>query len=122
MNRLFRPALPGMDRMALEIERAIAQADGRTRNVASVTSATTLGTEGGVWLVDATGGGVTLTLPSAAEITGRVYTVKKIDASGNSVTIDPAGSETIDGAATKVLSTQWQSFTFQSNGANLFIL
>lgn len=24
MNRLFRPALPGLDRMALEIERALA--------------------------------------------------------------------------------------------------
>jgi hypothetical protein len=73
-------------------------------------------------LVDATGANRTITLPTAASATGRLYVVKKIDASANTVTIDPAGAELIDGAATKVLTAQWDSIKFQSNGTSWFIV
>jgi len=79
-------------------------------------------------LVDATGGNVTITLPAAAlaynSVTGvgQVLNIKKIDSSGNSVTIDGNGAETIDGATTVATTTQWTSYTLQSNGTAWFIL
>jgi len=66
-------------------------------------------------MVDATDGPVTVTLPSAASVAGRSFTVKKIDASGNAVTLD-AGSETIDGSSTLAISAQWDASTIQSIG------
>jgi len=73
-------------------------------------------------LVDATGAARIVTLPTAASVPGRVYVVKKTDVSANTVTIDPAGAELIDGAASKVLGTQWQSIAFQSNGTSWYII
>lgn len=67
-------------------------------------------------LIDATSANVTVTLPTAANSTGAVYTVKKIDSSGNSVIVDGNGSETIDGAANATTSTQYASFTMQCDG------
>lgn len=65
---------------------------------------------------DATSGNVTITLPAASTSTGRVYHIKKIDASGNSVIIDGNASETIDGATTQTTTVQWHTMSIQSNG------
>ena len=62
-------------------------------------------------LVDATEGAITITLPKVSECSGRWYTIKKIDASVNVVTIDGDGGETIDGVATYALSRQWSAKT-----------
>jgi len=67
-------------------------------------------------LVDATGAARTITLPTAASAKYRKYTIKKIDASVNTVTIDAAGAELIDGALTVVIGIQYGSITVQSNG------
>lgn len=69
-----------------------------------------------------TTGAMTATLPTASGITGRVFIVKKIDSSGNAVTLDADGSETIDGAGTYALTAQWNSVTIISNGTNWEIL
>jgi hypothetical protein len=66
---------------------------------------------------DASGGAVTVNLPSAAP-NPVTYSVIKSDATGNTVTVDPAGSETINGAATRVLSAQWETVTLKSDGTN----
>lgn len=66
---------------------------------------------------DASGGAVTVNLPSAAPNLVE-YTIIKADSSGNTVTIDPSGSQTINGDATKVLSAQWETVTLRSDGAN----
>ncbi|MCX5365970.1 hypothetical protein OG864_45550 [Streptomyces sp. NBC_00124] len=66
---------------------------------------------------DASGGAVTVNLPSAAPNLVE-YTIIKADATGNTVTVDPAGSETINGAATRVLSAQWETVTLRSDGTN----
>lgn len=71
-------------------------------------------------LVDATGGARVVNLPTAASARYRVYTVKKTDASVNTVTIDGSGAETIDGVATVVLTLQWERVTIQSNGTAWF--
>ncbi|MFI8448244.1 hypothetical protein [Streptomyces erythrochromogenes] len=74
-----------------------------------------------VLLVDASGDNRVITLISAAATPNR-YTIKKIDSSGNTVTIDAAGSETIDGATTKVLSSQWESVTLIPSGGNWYVV
>lgn len=70
---------------------------------------------------DATSASFTITLPTAVGITGRIYQIKKIN-SANTVTIDGNGAETIDGATTKDLTTQWSSYTLVSDGANWLVL
>ena len=86
--------------------------------VVSKTSAYTATISDHTILCNATSAAFTVSLPTAAGITGRRYTVKKTDSSGNAVTVDPAGSETIDGSTTKTLSAQWDWLTVQSNGTN----
>jgi len=62
----------------------------------------------------------TVTLPAAASSTGRIYNVKNIGT--GTITIDGNGSETIDGATTYPISTQYQNVTIQCNGTAWFIL
>jgi hypothetical protein len=67
-------------------------------------------------------GAVTITLPTAQLRKGRVYTVK--DESGaaatNNITVATEGSETIDGSATDVISDNYGSKTYYSDGSNWF--
>jgi hypothetical protein len=72
-------------------------------------------------LVDASAAARTITLPTAVGFARYAYTVKKIDASVNAVTIDPTGAETIDGLATLALSSQWAGVTVVSDGANWLV-
>jgi hypothetical protein len=65
---------------------------------------------------DATAAAFAVYLPAANLAVGRVYCIKKIDATANAVTITAAGTDLIDGAATKALATQWYSRIIQSNG------
>lgn len=70
----------------------------------------------------ATGGasGITVTLPSATQ--GAQYVVKKIDAGAGAVTVATTSSQTIDGATTKVLSSQWASVRVVSDGTAWFVV
>lgn len=76
----------------------------------------------GLVRADATSGAITLTLETAVGCVGRMHNFKKIDASANTVTIDGAGSETIDGATTLVISTQYVSYQIVSNGSGWDII
>ena len=67
---------------------------------------------------DATAGDITVTLLSAKAREGRRIIVKKTDSSANLVTIDPDGSETLDGAATISLTQQNAVREYISDGAN----
>jgi hypothetical protein len=69
-----------------------------------------------------TRGNITITLPKAGARAGRILEVMKTDSSVNTVTIDANGSELINGATTKVLSTQYQTTKIQSNGLQWYIL
>jgi hypothetical protein len=71
---------------------------------------------------DASGGAFTVTLPKAADNKGLVLVIKKVDSSINAVTIDGSGSETIDGAASVALATQYAARTVQSNGTGWDII
>lgn len=67
---------------------------------------------------DATSGAITLTLPDATLAPGRLYRLKKIDSSANTVTVATTSSQTIDGATTYVLSNQYDSIVVLSDNAN----
>jgi hypothetical protein len=81
------------------------------------TAAYTAGDADSVISVDTTSGNVSIYLPTATTITGRIYTIKKIVAA-NTVTVDPSGSQTIDDSTTATLSSQWSYITVISNGAD----
>lgn len=91
-------------------------------SVVTKTAAFTAKVDDDVILGDATAGAFSVTLPTAVGIRGRRYTIKKIDSSGNAVTIDGAGAETIDGAATVALGTQYAFRTIVSNGTNWSVI
>lgn len=70
----------------------------------------------GVFICDASGGAFAITLPAArqlADVAGedlsRIIIIKKKDSSANAVTVTRAGSDTIDGATTYVLSAQYNT-------------
>lgn len=88
----------------------------------TITGATTLTDQHHTVLCDASGGAFTVTLPAATGITRRIYHIKKVDSSALAVTIDANASETIDGALTAVISTQWNSITIHTDGSNWYIL
>jgi len=74
-----------------------------------------------VVLCDATGGSLTLTLPSAG-ISGRQYSIKRTSGGANTVTLAAKSGETIDGAATRSLAAQYQSATVVSDGTNWWVV
>ncbi len=90
-------------------------------NVVTKTGDYTITTTDDVILADASSGAFTVTLPTAAGIKGRVYDTKKTDSSGNTVTLDGNGSETIDGATTQVIKAQYTTITVFSDGSNWHI-
>ncbi len=71
--------------------------------------------------VNAAPGSCTITLPAAAHIAGKKYTITKTDVTVNTVTVDGNASETINGATTKVLSAQYDTVTIVSNGTGWYI-
>ena len=65
----------------------------------------------------ASGSGTTITLPTAAGISGRAYTIKRVDGS-NSISIATTSSQTIDSSTTLSLSSNYEAVTVQSDGSN----
>lgn len=74
----------------------------------------------GLVLVDCTGGNVVLNLPAASVVAGLPirYVAVKTDASVNTGTFNRAGANTIDGAPSFALATQYQSRTIRSNAVD----
>lgn len=67
-------------------------------------------------LVDCAGADRTPELPVAANNTGRIITVVKIDAGADNVILEGNGAETISGGANVIWNAQWSARTVQSNG------
>ena len=84
-----------------------------------ITSSTSLNDTDYTALVDATSGSVVITLSDS--VVGKVFNVKKIDSSINTVTVTPE-SGTIDGEASKIIASQWTNLTAQTDGTNWYIL
>ncbi|MGL4465389.1 MAG: hypothetical protein ACRC1K_24835 [Planctomycetia bacterium] len=90
--------------------------------ISTKTSSYSITDSDSVVLADATAAAFNVTLPTAAGISGRQYTIKRINGGANTVTVATTSSQTIDGAATKGLSAQYASVTVVSDGANWLIV
>ena len=113
----FRDKIPGLiDRRVME-ENLEDSFDPVTKTTTYAPSES-----GEVLLADATDAGFTITLPDATSDSGLRITIKKIDVTANAVTIATVSSQTIDGASTQSISTQWQSLDIISNGTNWFLI
>lgn len=75
-----------------------------------------------IQLIDASAGNIECSLPEAVGHGGLSFSIKKIDSSSNTVSVLPSGSETIDGASSQVISTQYVTITVVSNGADWYII
>ena len=72
------------------------------------------------YFIDCTSGTFTVNLFTAVGNTGRIIIVK--NSGTGTITVDPNGAQTIDGAATQSLSTQWSRVHIISDGANWKII
>jgi hypothetical protein len=75
----------------------------------------------GFYPCDASATAMTAFLPPAAAHKSKRYAIKKVDSSGNAVTLDGADSETIDGATTQVITAQYVTLTVVSDGTQWWI-
>lgn len=90
-----------------------------------VTSTCTLSLTNGLdqtILVNAAGGNVTCTLPTASGNRGVLFTFKKTDSSTNRITIAGTSGQTIDGGASTLLTQSLQHTTVVSNGTDWAIV
>lgn len=104
--------------------------DGYLSYVSSQTSNYTIGSNSGsspgtvggeTVLCDATSGTITVTLPTAVG-THNVHSIKKVDSSSHSVTINTTSSQTIDGGSTATILIQYASISVVSDGSNWNII
>lgn len=73
-----------------------------------------------VQLVSNAGATYAITLPAASGNGAKVLAFKKTDNNTNQITITPAGSDTIDGAASYALTAQNQYIVLQSDGTSVW--
>lgn len=93
-----------------------------TAIIESSTRALTLADNIRTVLANASGGIITLTLPAlAACARGWKIKIKKTDSSSNNVVIATPGAETIDGAATLSISTQYNAVALVTDGLNWYV-
>lgn len=89
--------------------------------VNNVSSATTLNETYSTVRGDATSAAFTITLPACVTANiGRIYRIMKIDSSINAVTVGRTGSDTINGATTSSLATQYSAKTYVCGAAGLW--
>lgn len=94
---------------------------GTTMTVTSISANHTSTTTNTVLVANSTSGNITVTLQTAASITGEQIVIKKTVAA-NTVTIDGLSSETIDGLTTRVLHRQHEFIRIMSDGTNWRII
>jgi hypothetical protein len=68
-----------------------------------------------------TPGSFSVTLPTAISHSGECVRVRRTDASGNTLTVDCSGGQTINGSPTKTIATQFEDYEFISDGANWMV-
>ena len=90
---------------------------GNYATVTVVSGDTTLDSTHAIVLVSA---GATISLPTAVGVAGRLYNVVRTGT--GLVTIQPGGAGTISGDTPLVLTSQWDSVVFVSDGTNWVLL
>ncbi len=91
--------------------------------IKSVTSNYTASTADNTILANTSSGAITITLPSPANISGRIYTIKKVGTGGidNQLTISPSAG-TIDGGNSYVIYNDWTYVALQTDGSNWYVI
>lgn len=92
------------------------------KNIITVTADYSPGTNDYTLLCDATSVSFTVYLQTSVGILGKIYFVKKVDSTANTITIQPSGTETIQGATSLTLATQGDIYILQSDGSNWSII
>ena len=87
----------------------------------SAKSASFTVTQEGFYTVDASSGAITVTLPPVDQANFALLWVKKIDSSGNFVTIQGDSGQTVEDG-TVVLTKQYTSVTLISDGTQWWII
>lgn len=91
-------------------------------NSKTVLGTYTAGKDDHTILANAAAAAFTITLPAPNSRANPYLVVKKIDATANAVTLDPAGSATIDGATTVGLGSQYQMIILHASATGWHIL
>lgn len=81
------------------------------------------GTSNKIRLGNCTSNNIGYTLPAASSNLDKQFSIKKTDATANTITITPAGSDKIDGQASLVISVRYHAITIHCDGSsNWFIV
>lgn len=88
----------------------------------AISSAASIQLNEEVILLDSSSAAMTMGLPPASIMPGKVFILKKTSSDFNKITIDAYGSETINGATTTTLMTQYEGIKIFSDGSNWIIL
>jgi hypothetical protein len=94
-------------------------AGGLSVKVATKTSAYTMTGSDYMVLANAASSAFTITLPPASNA-GQMVVIIKTDSSANTVTVSGAGTDTIQGATTQALSTQYKKLNLISGGTGVW--
>lgn len=86
--------------------------------IRTVTADDTPTSRDGTLLVDASVAPITIHLPKAPQAKGFRLTIKKIDGSGNAVTLEA----TVDATTNPTLNAQYDAMTIQSDGVQYYLL
>ena len=89
--------------------------------VNTYTSAQTLDETHQFVLLDTSNGSIVITLPSASDIKGKVYNIKKIATNGT-VILNTVNSQTIDGVASIKFAGRFSSVNIISDGSNWWVV
>ena len=97
-------------------------ASGLEETVQSVSSTGTISLASGLQvLADASGGSITLTLPSAASLEGKMLKIKRSEGSANTVAIDTSAG-TIDGESSIILESAYAGVSIISDGTDYYVM
>ena len=102
----------------------LAQILGQTvdqRTARTITQSATVSDNDRVVFIDAAYTDVTLTLPSAKGFYG-YYVVGRVDGGANAATMQTVKGQTINGATSRTLASQYLCETIQSDGANWVVV
>jgi hypothetical protein len=94
----------------------------RTAIAGTLSSSITLAATDHTVLCDCQLNNISVNLPTAVGIDGQIFVIKKVDATGNFITIFPSGAETIDGASLHIINTANESIHVQAYSGNWFII
>jgi hypothetical protein len=96
---------------------------GGTGTGGNVITSTTLDNSFSLVLVDCSSQAITITLRDARQYAGKRYDIKKIDSTGNTVTVITTNNQTIDTVySSKTIASSNSNMEIVSNGFNWYII